>query len=80
MSFERGLVVKSLSGRDKGKLLAVISVENGALKVCDGKERRLQKPKTKNSKHVVATQFKLTEEDLAFNGRLRRAINRLTDD
>lgn len=77
MSLERGLVVKSLKGRDAGRLLAVISVKPNCVEVCDGKERKLHKPKSKNLKHIEPTAHKLSEEDLAYDGRLRKALNRL---
>ncbi|MBQ2775753.1 MAG: KOW domain-containing RNA-binding protein [Clostridia bacterium] len=80
MSFERGCVVRAIAGRDKGRLLAVTRVLQNGIEVCDGKERKLQKPKIKNPKHVEQTRFKVTENELAFDGRLRKALNRISDD
>lgn len=80
MSFERGCVVRSMAGRDKDRLLAVTKVLPNGIEVCDGKERKLQKPKIKNPKHIEQTRFTVTEEELAFNGRLRKALNRIQDD
>ena len=49
-------VVVSLAGHDRGKLLLVVGVEeDGRLLLCDGKSRRLQKPKCKSPKHVRVT-------------------------
>ncbi|MDD6220708.1 MAG: KOW domain-containing RNA-binding protein [Clostridia bacterium] len=80
MSFERGCVVRSAAGRDKGRLLAVTRVFPEGIEVCDGKERRLLKPKIKNPKHVEKTRFTVSEDELAFDGRLRRALNRIADE
>lgn len=80
MSFERGCVVRSVAGRDKGRLLAVTRVLPEGIEVCDGKERRLLKPKIKNPKHVEKTRFTVSEDELAFDGRLRRALNRIADE
>lgn len=80
MSFERGCVVRSAAGRDKGRLLAVTRVLPESIEVCDGKERRLLKPKIKNPKHVEKTRFTVSEDELAFDGRLRRALNRIADE
>ncbi len=80
MSFERGCVVRSAAGRDKGRLLAVTRVLPESIEVCDGKERRLLKPKIKNPKHVEKTRFNVSEDELAFDGRLRRALNRIADE
>lgn len=76
MSFQRGCVVRSTAGRDKGRLLAVTAVTQRGVEVCDGKERKLLRPKIKNPKHVEPTPM----EDMAFDSRLRRALRRLEDE
>ena len=80
MSFQRGCVVRSAAGRDKGRLLAVTAVTQRGVEVCDGKERKLFRPKIKNPKHVEPTPMRLTQEDMAFDSRLRRALRRLEDE
>lgn len=52
MNFERAQIVRSLRGRDKGKLFCVMDVQDGFLLLADGKERRVSSPKRKNVKHV----------------------------
>ena len=76
--FERGKVVVSLVGRDKGKLLAVMREENGLVILCDGKERPIDRPKSKNIRHVEATQASLTQAELSTNRALRKALGRLS--
>ncbi|MBO5859242.1 MAG: KOW domain-containing RNA-binding protein [Clostridia bacterium] len=75
---ERGRVVISLAGRDKDKLLAVMQEENGLVLVCDGKERPVDRPKSKNIRHVEITQSLLSEEEIATNRALKKALGRLS--
>lgn len=77
---ERGRIVKSLAGRDKGYYLAVMQVENGCVILCDGKERPIDRPKSKNIRHVEATEFSLSETELASNRALRKALRRLSSE
>ena len=74
---ERGRVVKSLAGRDKGYLLAVMREEGGMVLVCDGKERPVDRPKSKNIRHVEITQALLSEAEISTNRALRKALGRL---
>lgn len=71
---EIGRVVSSLKGRDKGYLLAVLSVTKDGVLVVDGKERPLSHPKLKNIKHVEKTNVLLTCEQMATNRELRRNL------
>lgn len=80
MSLKRGCVVRSTAGRDNGRLLAVVNVLLTGVEVCDGKERPLRRPKLKNPKHIETTALVLDEEDMTFDGRLRRKLNRLEDE
>ena len=45
-------VVVSLAGHDRGKLFLVIGGEADRLRLCDGRNRRLENPKIKSPKHV----------------------------
>ncbi len=69
-------VVKSVAGRDKGCLLAVIGEYDGRVLICEGRERPLERPKQKNIKHLVFTGQCLNEEELNSNKSLRRALKR----
>ncbi|MCL2022878.1 MAG: KOW domain-containing RNA-binding protein [Oscillospiraceae bacterium] len=75
--FARGDVVRSIAGRDTGRLLVVIGVEGERVVVIDGKERIISRPKRKNLRHIVKTGKTLSEEMLRFNNPLRKALNRL---
>jgi ribosomal protein L14E/L6E/L27E len=49
-----GQVVKSRSGRDKGKIFLVLDiVDSEHLLVVDGELRKLDKPKKKKIKHLI---------------------------
>ena len=74
---ERGRVVISLAGRDKGKLLAVMQEEGNRVLICDGKERPVDRPKSKNIRHVEITQALLSEAEITTNRALRKALGRL---
>ena len=74
---ERGTVVCSTAGRDKGRLLAVVGTDNGWVFVCDGKERPLKRAKRKNPRHLMKTGYRLDEESLATDLMLRRALRQL---
>ena len=52
MDIQAADIVKSLAGRDKGKLLYVLKVEDGFAELADGRGRKLEHPKRKKLKHV----------------------------
>lgn len=73
-SFSRGDAVRSLAGRDEGYFLVVVAVESGGVRVCDGKERPLSRPKFKNPKHLARTDFRLSEEQMRTDRQIRIAL------
>lgn len=74
---KEGAVVLSLSGRDKGKLLAVVGNEQNRVLVCDGKERPVERPKRKNMCHLEEQGTVLGAEEIATNKALKKALRRL---
>ena len=75
---EKGKVIVSLAGRDKGRLLAVMQADKNRVLVCDGKERPIDRPKSKNIRHVGATAASLSEDDMRGNRALQKALRRLS--
>ena len=71
---EKGSVVRSLAGRDKDRLLAVMEVTDVDVRVCDGKERPLENPKRKNPRHLSDTGLRLPEHAADSNRALRKAL------
>lgn len=50
-----GSAVKALAGREKNRLFVAVAVNGGFAEICDGRERKLAKPKRKNVKHISPT-------------------------
>ena len=77
MEFKRGTVVVSAAGRDKTHLMVVVKVDEKRVKVCDGDDRKLNNPKSKNPKHLIATgtviDMDLIESDRALRKALKEA-------
>jgi len=71
---EIGSVVKSLAGRDKGRLLLVTGVSDNGLLVCDGKERPLKRPKRKNPKHLEDTGMKIPPDMAKTDRSLKKLL------
>ena len=67
-------VVRSLAGHDKGEWFVVISLDKGFALIANGKSRSLSRPKRKNLRHLAITETLLSEQDLATDRKLRRAL------
>ena len=76
MEVQRGQVVRSLAGHDKGGFLAVVQVAPTFAFVCDGKRRPLERPKRKKLFHLAPTATVLPEEALRTNRQIRSALRR----
>lgn len=72
--FLRGQVVISEAGRDSGYLMVVTDYDKAYVYVCDGKERRFEKPKRKNPKHIKKTHWILNETQMHSDKSLRKAL------
>ena len=73
MEFEKGTVVISKAGRDKGYFMVVLDETDGYVIVADGKERPLDRPKRKNPRHLQKTNITLSLEQLT-DKKLRTAL------
>ncbi|MBE6728660.1 MAG: hypothetical protein E7568_00310 [Ruminococcaceae bacterium] len=71
-----GRIVKSIAGRDKGYLLAVIGEDKGFVLIADGKERPVEHPKRKNVKHISFTEKRLCKDEFISNKSLRKALKK----
>ena len=71
--------MKSLAGHDKGELMVVAGFEKTKVLVCDGKHRKLEKPKCKNPKHLQATDMLLEPDSMATNKMLRKTLNKIAN-
>lgn len=79
MSMKIGQVVKSTAGHDKGELLVIAGFEKTEVLVCDGKHRKLEKPKCKNPKHLEETEIFLEKDSMATNKKLRKTLNKIAN-
>ena len=52
MDISRSDVVLSMAGHDKGMLFFVLDTDGVYVSLANGKERKVEKPKRKKSKHV----------------------------
>lgn len=52
IKYEVGMLVRSKSGHDKGKLYVISQVEKDYIYIVDGTYRTLEKPKKKRKMHV----------------------------
>ena len=79
MEVQIGLVVYSRAGRDQGECLAVVGQDGDFLLLCNGKDRPLERPKKKNSKHLVLTDTVLDNGSMSTNRSLRRTLKSFSD-
>lgn len=76
MNITAGTVVISRAGHDCGRAMLVVRTDGEFLFVADGKERKLDKPKKKNRKHVRATSRVIEPAGLT-DRSLRRTLREL---
>ena len=81
MDIGPGSIVYSKAGRDKGNYFVVMSVDGEYVNICDGKGRKIDKPKHKKIKHVKCgegfSEFvsrKLEAGEKVTNTELRREL------
>lgn len=73
----KGAVVISGAGRDKGEYLAVVDARADRVRVCNGRDRPLNRPKSKNPVHLTDTGKTLPEDAFRGNKALKRALARI---
>ena len=79
----KGGIVRSISGRDAGRLYFVLQTQSDRVLIADGQLRRLEKPKQKNVKHLefvsdgrsTRVYAKIMEGARLENAELRKALN-----
>lgn len=79
MELKVGQVMRSLAGHDKGELMVIAGFENNRVLVCDGKHRKLEKPKCKNPRHLTETDVFLEPDSMATNKMLRKTLNKIAN-
>jgi ribosomal protein L14E/L6E/L27E len=71
---EKGMVVKSRAGRDKGGWGVILDADAQFALIADGKSRPLKRPKRKRKKHLAITNIRLDAAQMATDRELRRAL------
>ena len=74
MEVQRGQIMRSLAGHDKGDFQVVVKLESTFAYMADGKRRTLENPKKKKLMHLAPTGTVLGEESLATNRQIRTAL------
>ncbi len=74
MEINKGQIVKSAAGHDKGLFFVVLGIEGGFALIADGKSRKLEKPKRKSIKHLKYTNT-VSDTDNLTNKKLRSVLN-----
>lgn len=76
MEVQRGQIMRSLAGHDKGDFQAVVKLEGSFAYMADGKRRKLEDPKKKKLKHLAPTGTVLSENSLSTNRQIRMALEK----
>lgn len=79
MQPETGTVVISKAGKDKGLIFVVLQCDGLYCLIANGKLRPLEKPKRKKLRHLQLTNMRLTQQDMATNRALRKALAGLSN-
>ena len=81
MDIDRADIVVSLNGRDRGRRFFVLATEDDCAFLCDGKTRRIEKPKRKKFKHMrfeskdeSRTAMKIINGEKVTNSEIRRSL------
>ena len=74
MEIQKGSVVRSKAGRDKGIVFMVLSLEGDMAYVADGKKRKTENPKGKKLKHLQGYNDVLDIEVEVTNSKVRKAL------
>ena len=81
MEIAKSDIVRSIAGRDQGKLFFVLDTDGEFLMLADGKTRRQENPKRKKRKHTAFVERndcrvaeKIRSEEKVTNSELRRTL------
>jgi len=69
----QGSVVKSIAGHDQNSHCVAIKVLDNYVYIANGKERKIEKPKRKNIKHISTTSTMLNLNEIT-NKKLRKLL------
>ena len=71
----KGQVVRSIKGRDKGRIQLVIDLlDESHVLVVDGKKRKVENPKKKKIKHLQKSNTVLKLDSCVNNSQIRKML------
>jgi len=77
MEIERGSLVYSISGRDKGNLFLVLKKDGDFIYLADGDLRKVENPKKKKLKHVNKTNTRIDADfESISNSDIRKILSK----
>lgn len=79
MELCRGRVVKIRAGRDAGTFMAVADFDNSRVYLVNGNDRCLDKPKSKNYKHITLTKMVLDEDTMSVDKKIKRKLREIRE-
>ncbi|MFA9380449.1 MAG: hypothetical protein ACERKO_05250 [Acetanaerobacterium sp.] len=74
MLIEKGMIVKSIAGRDHNRFFLVLYTEGEFAYVADGRMRPIEKPKKKKARHLAKTNATAQEMTVSTNRQLRQLL------
>ena len=77
MDYERGTIVRSLKGRNKGSLAVVMKSDEKFIYIADGKQYKTAQPKPKNRKHIEPVGLVLGQLYTEAYKKLRKELNKV---
>ena len=72
-----GSIVRAKAGRDKDSFFVVVKTEDSFAYICDGKRRKVEKPKKKKLIHLQATNS-IVRDSMDTNRKIRKALSEYT--
>ena len=74
MNIAVGQIAMSMAGHDKGEFFVITAVEGKYVYICNGKQRKLEKPKKKKIIHIQLTRTVLDIGSINTNRKLIKAL------
>ncbi len=74
MNSNRGTVVISKAGHDRGKRFVILSTEDRFAFIADGRTRTISSPKKKKIIHLVLTNTALSEDEMESDRSIHLAL------
>lgn len=78
MNTVKGSIVKALAGRDKGNFFVVVDVDMTYAYLCDGKRRKVERPKKKKLIHICPTNT-IIEGSFETNPQIKRILSKFNN-